>query len=260
MNKMKTSMLLTAERVYGREPSDNYLFQRQSLAYKKAAGLIHGQVLELGTGDGYGLQELSPHVDRLITMDKYKPSDQSGHFSNVEYRQSRFPPFEGIADESIDCVVTFLVIEHIKDDDLFVKEIKRVLKKGGRAIITTPNKKMTLVRNPWHIREYTKDELTQLISRHFDDVKCMGIAGNEKVMGYYNKNAKAVRKILRLDFLGLHKRLPGFFLQVPYDILNRLNRKKLLKNYDSTVSISQEDYFFDEGSDECFDLFAIAVK
>lgn len=254
-------MLLSAERVYGKEQSDNYLFQRQLLAYKKAATIISGGVLELGTGDGYGLTELSPRVSRLITLDKYKPSEQRQAFPNVEYRQSRFPPFEGIADNSMDYVVSFLTIEHMKNDDLFVKEIRRVLKKGGKAIITTPNKKMTLVRNPWHFREYTRDELYNLIHRHFDDVTCMGISGNSKVMDYYEKNAKAVRKVLRFDFLGLHKRLPGFFLRIPYDIMNRLNRRKLLKtNFDLTNTISQEDYFFDNGADTCFDLFAIAIK
>lgn len=253
--------MLSAERVYGNEQSDNYLFQRQLLAYKKAATIVSGHVLELGTGDGYGLSELSPRVTRLITIDKYKPSRQMQSFHNVEYRQSRFPPFQDIVDESMDYVVSFLTIEHIKNDNLFVQEIKRVLKKGGKAIITTPNKKMTLVRNPWHIREYTRDQLYTLIRRHFNDVSCMGISGNQKVMDYYEKNAKAVKKVLRFDFLGMHKWLPGVFLQIPYDIMNRQNRRKLLKtNFDLTTAISLEDYFFDDGSDTCFDLFAVAVK
>ncbi|MBK5272302.1 MAG: class I SAM-dependent methyltransferase [Bacteroidia bacterium] len=254
-------MLLTAERVYGKEQSDNYLFQRQLLAYKKAATMINGMVLELGTGDGYGLSELSPHVTRLITLDKYKPSLHVTSFENVEYRQGRFPPFKDIPDDSMDYVVSFLTIEHIKDDDFFVKEINRVLKKGGKAIITTPNKKMTLVRNPWHYREYTRNELCKLVNRFFITVSCMGISGNQKVMDYYDKNAKEVEKILRMDVLGLHKRLPGIFLRIPYDIMNRLNRRKLLgKNHDLTVTISLEDYFFDDASDTCFDLFVIAVK
>ena len=47
----------TAERV-SREQSDNYVFQRSLLAYHKAAELIEGNVLEIGTGEGYGLRTL----------------------------------------------------------------------------------------------------------------------------------------------------------------------------------------------------------
>ena len=254
-------VMKTAERVYRVEKSDNYLFQRQSLAYKKVASIIKGQVLELGTGEGYGISILSPYVEKLITIDKYKPSLKEGSFDNVEYRQSRFPPFQTIPDNSMDHVVSLLTIEHIRNDNFFVKEIKRVLKKGGKAVITTPNKKMTLVRNPWHYREYTRDELYELLHKHFDEVISMGISGNNKVMDYYHKNNRSVKKLLKLDFLGLHKRLPGIFLRIPYDIMNRLNRKKLLeKNFDLTTGITQEDYFFDEGSNTCFDLFFVVTK
>ena len=49
-------------------------------------------------------------------------------------------------------VVTFQVIEHIKNDHLFIQEIKRVLKQDGLFIMTTPNRKMSLTRNPWHVQ------------------------------------------------------------------------------------------------------------
>ena len=46
--------ILTAERV-SRDISDNYVFQRSQLAYHEAARRISGDVLEIGTGTGYGL-------------------------------------------------------------------------------------------------------------------------------------------------------------------------------------------------------------
>ena len=57
------------------------------------------------------------------------------------------PPLK-FDDNSIDFVVTFQVIEHIKDDEKFVQEIHRVLKPGGKLILTTPNILMSLSRNP----------------------------------------------------------------------------------------------------------------
>jgi 2-polyprenyl-3-methyl-5-hydroxy-6-metoxy-1,4-benzoquinol methylase len=92
------------------------------------------------------------------------------------------PPFVGLDDNSFDVVISFQVIEHIKDDFNYLKEIHRVLRPGGKALITTPNIKMSLSRNPWHIREYTSNELKGLGQKVFSSVKMLGIAGNEKVM------------------------------------------------------------------------------
>jgi len=44
-----------------------------------------------------------------------------------------------VEDGSIDMVFSNQVIEHITEPDFFVKEIKRVLKNGGTAIISTEN-------------------------------------------------------------------------------------------------------------------------
>lgn len=43
------------------------------------------------------------------------------------------------SDESFDVITSYHVIEHVSDTDLFVKEIHRVLKPGGYAVIGTPN-------------------------------------------------------------------------------------------------------------------------
>ena len=56
-------------------------------------------------------------------------------------------------------------------------------------------------------------------------------------------------------------RLTRRLLQLPYDILNRINRRKLLKaNTDLTSSIRMEDYRICPVSDDCFDLFYVAEK
>ena len=61
-------------------------------------------------------------------------------------------------------MVTFQVIEHIKRDRDFLKEIYRVLKPGGKLILTTPNKNMSITRNPWHVREYDPKEMHDILS------------------------------------------------------------------------------------------------
>lgn len=250
--------IITAERV-SLDASDNYVFQRSLLAYCKAAEMISGDVLEIGTGAGYGIDILAPRAVRFITMDK---SIQQLEFQgeNVDFYEAAVPPIPA-DNNSFDFVVAFQVIEHIKKDLEFVREVHRVLKPGGKFIVTTPNKLMSLTRNPYHVREYHADELKNILECEFSEVDAMGVTGNKKVMTYYNKNRKSVEQFTRFDILDLQHRLPRRLLQLPYDILNRINRRMLLfYNRTLTDSIKMEDYSLEPVCDKCFDLFYVATK
>ena len=248
----------TAERV-SREASDNFVFQRSVLAYHYAAEIISGDVLEIGTGTGYGVEILAPKCKRFITVDKFlDPSVPQ--VENVEQHQMVVPPI-GFESGSFDFVVSFQVIEHIKDDTQFVREVARVLRPGGKFIVSTPNAPMSLTRNPWHIREYTAEELQNLLSISFSAITPAGVVGNQKIMEYYEKNRQGVERITRFDILDLQHRLPRQLLQVPYDILNRINRRRLLKkNTELTTSIEMTDYSVSSATDQSFDLLFVAEK
>lgn len=248
----------TAERV-SREASDNFVFQRSVLAYHYAAEIISGDVLEIGTGTGYGVEILAPKCKRFITVDKFlDPSVPQ--VENVEQHQMVVPPI-GFESGSFDFVVSFQVIEHIKDDTQFVREVARVLRPGGKFIVSTPNAPMSLTRNPWHIREYTVEELQNLLSVSFSTITPAGVVGNQKIMEYYEKNRQGVERITRFDILDLQHRLPRQLLQIPYDILNRINRRRLLKkNTELTTSIEMTDYSVSSATDQSFDLLFVAEK
>ena len=257
---MKTPQ--TAERVSQRDASDNYVFQRSLLAYVYASERVSGRVLEIGTGSGYGVEVVAPSAEYFVTVDKHTPAMEliEAH-DNVEFREMTVPPLAGIADGSMDCVISFQVIEHIKRDEEFVREVHRVLKKGGVFIVSTPNRSMSLTRNPWHVREYSAEEFLALLGGVFESVEPMGVEGNEKVWSYYEKNREGVERIARLDILDLQHRLPRWLLQVPYDLLNRLNRKKLLReNTTLTTGITMDDYAVVPVHERCFDLLYVAKK
>ena len=256
-------ILQTAERSSHLDPSENVIYQRHLIAYKEAAKFISGTVLEVGSGEGYGIMELAPKADHYFAVDKYNTeiSDELKLENNITFIQTEVPPLKGIEDNSVDFVVTFQVIEHIDDDEMFLQEIHRVLKPGGKMILTTPNIIMSLTRNPWHTREYTPEQMEEVLKSSFDNYELKGVFGNDKVMEYYNKNKESVRKITRFDILNFQYWLPRWLLQIPYDILNRFNRHSLRDNNQGIVnSLVYTDYSILDSNTECLDHFCIATK
>ncbi|MFY0608163.1 MAG: class I SAM-dependent methyltransferase [Cyclobacteriaceae bacterium] len=243
-------------------PSDNPIHQRLLKAYHVAAPMVSGDLLELGCGEGRGVELLLPQADSYLGLDKIESiiATLQSKYPDAQFESGVFPPIN-IPDNSFDTVVSFQVIEHIQNDELFLSEIQRILKPGGKAILSTPNIKMTLSRNPWHIREYTADQLATLAGKYFSKVEMKGIAGSDKVLSYHEQNRESVQKIMKYDVLNLQYRLPAALLRIPYDFLNRRNRNKLQSQDDELVlSISQEDYFLAEKSEQNLDLFCILTK
>ena len=127
--------------------------------------------------------------------------------------------------------------------------------------MTTPNILMSLTRSPWHIREYTPEQMREITKSVFSSVELKGVFGNEKVMEYYQKNKKAVARITKWDVLNMQHWLPRWILQIPYDILNRFNRHSLQDHNESLVNtIAYTDYSIENSSETCLDHFVIATK
>ena len=243
--------------------SDNPIHQRLLKPYMYVKDKVAGTVVEIGCGDGRGIEMLAPKCKRYIALDKNTDEikKRAAAHPNLEIIEATIPPIREIADNTADVMISFQVIEHILNDALFLEEIFRILKPGGKAYLTTPNIKMTLSRNPWHIREYTAGELTLLAGAIFDKVEMKGIAGNERVMEYYEQNKRSVEKITRFDVLNLQHRLPSSLLKVPYELLNRLNRNRLQSQDSQLVKgLSHEDYLVSTNPDESLDLFLVASK
>lgn len=255
--------LYTTEITSDQIVSDNPIHQRLFKAYVIAKEHISGNVLEVGCGEGRGVAELLSHSEQFTAIDKIDEVIDAlqKQFPEGTFLQMNIPPFATLPSDTYDSVVSFQVIEHIKDDALFLKEIHRVLKPGGISLITTPNRSMSLSRNPWHIREYLPAELAQLGAGIFRHVEMKGITGNSKVMAYYDENRQSVNKIMRWDIFDLQHKLPAGLLKIPYEILNRWNRNKLQsENQQNVVDIHHSDYIVTDDATHALDLLMIVRK
>jgi ubiquinone/menaquinone biosynthesis C-methylase UbiE len=243
--------------------SDKIMNQRFFSGYEQAAKHVKGKMLEIGCGVGKGLELFPDKIDHYTAVDKNTKliNFLQKRFPDYNFIDKFIPPLEGLEDNTFDTVVTLQVIEHIEDDNLFLREIHRVLKTGGKAVIATPNLNMSLTRNPWHVREYTPKTMVEIMEKHFSKVKIYGLHGNEKIMAYYEENKKSVANITRFDILNLQYRLPRQFLQVPYDILNRVNRNYLhKKNKGMMEEIKLTDFYVNDDLENCFDFICVVEK
>jgi 2-polyprenyl-3-methyl-5-hydroxy-6-metoxy-1,4-benzoquinol methylase len=257
------SRIFTTEITSDQIPSDNPIHQRLYKAYVVARDFIHGEVLEVGCGEGRGVELLMQGAEQFTAVDKIASVIQTlqDKYHGGRFISMNIPPLTGLEDNAYDVVVSFQVIEHIENDGLFLKEIERVLRPGGTALLTTPNRSQSLTRNPWHVREYLPHELEKLAQKYFAIAEVKGITGNEKVMSYYEENRKAVRRFTRWDPLDLQHRLPAFLLRIPYELLNRWNRNKLQSSGSGIVqSIRHEDYLLTDDASSALDLLLIAKK
>jgi SAM-dependent methyltransferase len=254
------SLLQTAERTTAIIPVSNYVYQRHAFAYLSAINYMGDHVIELGSGSGYGMQMLAPWCNWYVGLDKYIPENSRASL-NTAFFKARFPDLGNIGENFFDTVICFQVIEHIKNDRALLKEAYRILKPGGKLLLTTPNRLMSLTRNPFHIREYTPDTIRDLIGSSFADFGIRGVYGNEQVMEYYGNNKRNVEKVLRWDILDLQNRLPAVLLKIPYSIANNVNRRLVYNdNPDQAATISHKDFYTGELTEKCLDFFVIAEK
>jgi len=102
------------------------------------------------------------------------------------------------------------IIEHLQNPLNFLKEIKRILKPGGKAIISTPNCPYMLKRGFWddytHQRPFTKKSLKMIAYdvgfkdvKVYEDFRCF--PGLGFLMRFFHLSPELVSKIQRLFFI-----------------------------------------------------------
>lgn len=147
-------------------------------------------VLDYGCGSGYGSRLLASKASQVIGVDT---SEEVINYCTSTYRapnlsfQKIHPncslPFD---DNLFDVIVSFHVVEHIRDVPTYLFQLKRVLKSGGVLFITTPSRKHRLLpfQRPWnpeHVREYDQKGLNKELKHAFKKVKILGVYGTDEI-------------------------------------------------------------------------------
>jgi len=81
---------------------------------------------------------------------------------------------------SFGAVVAMQLLEHLFCADGFLRRVRSVLRSPGALLISTPNRETFSPAgqpNPFHVYEYTAEELEALLGVHFQRVRVAGLHG-----------------------------------------------------------------------------------
>jgi SAM-dependent methyltransferase len=228
-----------AEERLGNDPTSELWGEHRS-RYRFAAQFVTGQrVLDVACGSGFGLGMLREVGARPVGFDLDAPTLRR---IRIEQRQqvlaagdaTRLPLLTACFDQ----VVSFETIEHVPDAHALVRELRRVLKPGGRLILSTPNREFGTperhTANQFHVREFSAFELRAMLVECFTHVE---LFGQRPVAAYRYVPFLMVESHAEPSALAWK-----LLVRLPYALKNRL-----------AVAISGRPFYPGE-DDYCFDV------
>ncbi|MDD5254972.1 MAG: class I SAM-dependent methyltransferase [Candidatus Omnitrophica bacterium] len=255
-------MKTTAERSSGHDQTIKPIYYQHLSVYEYASLLARDKtVLDIGCGEGYGTALLARGAKKAVGVDYSDQAIQRCRESylqpNIEFVRADIASFEYGA--SFDLVCAFQFVEHLRDPGVLLSKACRLLSPEGIFLLSTPNRRASLVKHPYHFREYTKEELRSLLEKYFKRVDIRGLEFSEKVARFREERRGESQKILRLDPLRIHMLIPLGMRRKLFDfIAARLSSKIHTRNAGLTASINTGDYRVAEAfNDTAIDLIAL---
>ncbi|HEV3070383.1 MAG TPA: glycosyltransferase [Solirubrobacteraceae bacterium] len=151
--------------------------------YLWAARIVAGRrVLDLGSGEGFGAAILADGAEHVVGIDVDERTVEHSRLNyasaDVEFHTGTALDLSAYADGHFGAVVAFEIIEHVREQEQVLAEIARVLGEEGILVISTPDRRLyseaSHQHNPFHERELSLEEFSELLGAHFPHVAAWG--------------------------------------------------------------------------------------
>ena len=244
----------TGERLHADDPRFALDLARHRAAYEEAGRRGRGRVLDLGSGSGHGTALLRGAGLAAVGLDRVA-ADARHRVPGARFVRGDVTraPFRS---HSFDLVASFQVIEHLEDPSDYLEQLARLLRPGGTALLTTPNRLTSDGVNPYHVHEYLAGELAGVLGRHFSEVEMRGIGASERVRRQLAVRSRRIRWIVRLDPLRLRERLPRAWVEWMFARLALLVRLAA-RGDEGPAAVETSDFPVGPADASCLDLLAV---
>lgn len=212
--------------------------------YRFAANYVKNKtVLDIACGVGYGSAILKrAGAKRVLGIDINKEAINYAHAyyqaPGISFRIGNALAIPSKS-KSVDVVISLETIEHVKNANLFLKELARVLKDGGVLILSTPNRYVTNPNhirhpNPYirsHLKEFVRKELLTLLKK--EGVKSQLLFGqrflSDSYLRFVHKSFSFIGRIPLLDYLlvNLYLTLNNFMAKTAIKPLPQKGKKPM---------------------------------
>ena len=114
-----------------------YMLGQKRRLVQKASNLKNGQLLDIGTGTGFFLNEMQHHGWRVSGTEK---SNDARSFAKTKFNLNLLPAEDLFKlEEQFDVITLWHVLEHIHRLNENMETLSRLLKDNGKLIIAIPN-------------------------------------------------------------------------------------------------------------------------
>jgi 2-polyprenyl-3-methyl-5-hydroxy-6-metoxy-1,4-benzoquinol methylase len=137
------------------------------------------KVLDIACGIGYG-SFIMAKSNVGVSVTGVDISRQAVEYANKFYKKKNNRFVEGdcltveFEADYFDTIVSFETIEHIDQDEAFIKRVYGFLKSGGTFVCSTPNQDVMQYdpkRFPHHVKHYTVNEMKSILEESGFNVK-----------------------------------------------------------------------------------------
>jgi len=149
-----------------------YVLSPQFDIYQEVAKVVRGRVADIGFGTGFGTHLFMTNSKEVHAFEVDRTA--------VAFAEKVFPfprlcfqygdIQKGIDAGPFNFVVMIDVIEHLQHDKAVLANVKKMLAKNGKLIMSTPNRLSRYRKSADHVREYAPKELETLCKNAFVDV------------------------------------------------------------------------------------------